>query len=32
MKEVNYQHDECPVQRTLNLFQGKWNPKNIYEL
>lgn len=32
MKDVNYQLDECPVQKTLNLFQGKWNLRIIYEL
>lgn len=32
MKDVNYQLDECPVQKILNLFQGKWNLRIIYEL
>ena len=32
MKDVNYQLDECSVQKTLNLFQGKWNLRIIYEL
>ena len=32
MKDVNYQLDECPVQKTLKLFQGKWNLRIIYEL
>ena len=31
MKDVNYQLDECPVQKILNLFQGKWNLRIIYE-
>lgn len=32
MKDVNYQLDECPVQKILNLFQRKWNLRIIYEL
>ena len=32
MKEITYQYEECPVKRTLNLFQGKWNLRVIYEL
>ena len=32
MKDVNYQLDECPVQKKLNLFQRKWNLRIIYEL
>lgn len=32
MKDVNYQLDECPVQKILNLFQRKWNLRIIYKL
>lgn len=32
MEDINEQEKECPVKRTINLFQGKWNLRIIYEL
>lgn len=32
MEDINEQEKECPVKRAINLFQGKWNLRIIYEL
>lgn len=32
MEALRPSHDECPVKKTLDLFQGKWTLRIIYEL